>query len=287
LEKLLSSYDNLPQQIPPESGVWLGFGDRGVEIHEGETLIGRSASSGVVLDDPLVSRTHARIVVRRGGVTIEDLKSANGVLVNGEPLLRARVLVSGDRVVIGEQSFVVFIATRTEPPPPSSLERRSPTVTRLRVSSVPEEERSEATRKGDAIDLLGNVAEKVLALGRGDEAERILSSYLRNLLQTARVNGVDAIVAEKAATYAVRLAETTGKGTWVDYTFELYGIAKRPLPGPIVDGLYASLRRTASPSIKAFREYLSVMRTVGPKLGPSDRFLMRRVEGLEALSVFK
>jgi len=282
----LGSYDNLPRQIPAENTVWLRFGDHGVEIHEGETLVGRSASSGLVLDDPLVSRTHARIVVSRGSVTIEDLKSANGVLVNGEPLLRARVLVSGDQVVIGEQNFVVFVATRTEPPPSSGLEPRVPPLGGLRVSPAPEAERSEATRKGEAIDLLGSVAEKVLALGRGDEAERILSSYLRNLLQTARVNGVDPIVAEKAATYAVRLAETTGKGTWVDYTFELYGIVKRPLPGPIVDGLYASLRRMASPSIRAFREYLSVMRTVGPKLGPSDRFLMRRIEGLEALSVF-
>ena len=281
----MGSYDNLPRQMPHESGIWLRFGDRGVELHEGETLVGRSASSGIVLDDPLVSRTHARIVVSRGSVTIEDLKSANGVLVNGEPLLRARVLASGDRVVIGEQSFVVFVATKTEPPPSSSLERRVPPLRSLHASPS-EAERCESTRKGDAIDLLGSVAEKVLALGRGDEAERILSSYLRNLLQTARINGVDPIVAEKAATYAVRLAETTGKGTWVDYTFELYGIVKRPLPAPIVDGLYASLRRTASPSIRVFREYISAMRTVGPTLGPSDRFLMRRIEGLEALSVF-
>jgi pSer/pThr/pTyr-binding forkhead associated (FHA) protein len=283
----LGSYDNLPRQIPAENGVWLRFGDHDTEISEGETLLGRSATCAIVLDDPLVSRTHARIVVRRGTVTIEDLKSANGVLVNGEPLLRARGLSSGDRVVIGEQSFLIFIATKTDPPPSSSLERRAQPPSRLRGFSAPERERSEATRKGDAIDLLGSVAEKVLALGRGDEAERILSSYLRNLLQTARVNGVDAIVAEKAATYAVRLAETTGKGAWVDFTFELYGIVKRPLPGHLVERLYASLRRIAAPSIRPFREYVSLMRRVETKLGPSDRFLMRRIEGLEALSVFK
>jgi hypothetical protein len=73
----------------------------------------------------------------------------------------------------------------------------------------------------------------------------------------------------------------------VDFTFELYGIVKRPLPAPLVEQLYASLRRIAAPSIKPFREYISVLRTVEPKLGPSDRFLMRRIEGLEALSVFK
>jgi hypothetical protein len=284
----LGSSDKLPRQIPSESGgVWLRFDDHDVEIYEGETQLGRSTTCAVVLDDPLVSRTHARIVVRRGTVTIEDLKSANGVLVNGEPVLRARVLSSGDQVVIGQQSFAIFIATKTEPPPSSSLERRALPASRLPAFSVLDRERSEATRKGDAIDLLGSVAEKVFALGRGDEAERILSSYLRNLLQTARVNGVDFVVAEKAATYAVRLAETTGKGAWVDFTFELYGIVKRPLPGPLVEQLYESLRRIAAPSIKPFREYISVLRTVEARLGPSDRFLMRRIEGLEALSVFK
>jgi hypothetical protein len=180
---------------------------------------------------------------------------------------------------------VLFVVAKTEPPPPSSLERRASQQSSLRGFSSLEDERSEATRRGDTIDLLGSVAEKVLALGRGDEAERILSSYLRNLLQTARANGVDPIVTEKAATYAVRLAETTRKGAWVDYCFELYGIVKRPLPAPIVDQLYGSLRKIEAPSIKPFREYLSVLRAA--KLGPSDRFLMRRIEGLESLSLFK
>jgi len=222
-------------------------------------------------------------------IAIEDLKSQNGVLVNGEPMLRSCVLVSGDRVIVGQQSFVVFVAVKAEPPLPSSEERRvAPTLSDLRTFSAMEVERSESTRKGDALDLLGSVAEKVLALGRGDEAERIMSSYLRNLLKTARINGeVDPIVAEKAATYAVRRAEATGKGTWVDYTFELYGIVRRPVPGHIVDHLYGSLRKTSAPSINVFREYLSVLRAAGPKLGPSDRFLMRRIEGLEALSVLK
>jgi len=286
----LGSRDNLPRQAPAEStGAWLRFGDRDVEIGEGETLVGRSATCAVILDDPLVSRTHARIVLNRGVVTIEDLKSQNGVLVNGEPVLRARVLASGDRIIIGQQSFEVFVTARTEPPPPSSEERRAaPLPSNRHALSTTDAERSESTRKGDAIDLLGSVAEKVLALGRGDEAERIMSSYLRNLLKTARINGeVDPIVAEKAAAYAVRMAEATGKGTWVDYTFELYGIVRRPLPAPIVEHLYASLRKITAPSINAFREYLSVLRAEGPKLGPSDRFLMRRIEGLEALSVLK
>lgn len=275
---------------PTSSGagrICLRFGDHDVELAEGETLIGRSPKCEIVLDDPLVSRTHARIFVNHGSVTIEDMKSANGVLVNGEALVRARVLSSGDRVVIGQQSFQLVVGPKTVGP--AMVERRTArTLSNLRDFSITETERSEATRKGDALELLGGVADKVLALGRGDEAERILSSYLRNLLQSARVGGeLDASVAEKAALYAVRIAEVTGKGTWVDYAFELYALVKRPLPGPIVERLYASLRKISSPSIATFRQYLSVLRGVESGLGPSDRFLVRRIEGLESLGVLK
>jgi hypothetical protein len=197
------------------------------------------------------------------------------------------VLSPGDRVVIGQQSFQLVFGSKAGAAP--AAERRTArTLSNFREFSITENERSEATRKGDALDLLGGVADKVLALGRGDEAERILSSYLRNLLQTARVGGeLDISVAEKAAMYAVRIAEVTGKGTWVDYTFDLYAIVKRPLPGPVVERLYGSLRKISSPSINVFRQYLSALRSVDATLGPSDRFLVRRIEGLEALSVLK
>ena len=85
----------------------------------------------------------------------------------------------------------------------------------------------------------------------------------------------------------MRIAEVTTKGIWVYYAFDLYTIAKRPLPGPVVERLYASLRKISSPSISVFRQYLSALRGVESSFGPSDRFLVRRIEGLEALAVLK
>jgi hypothetical protein len=271
--------------------VWLRFGDHDVELLPGETIIGRSPKCQLVLDDLLVSRSHARIVTKQGTVTIEDLGSANGVLVNGERLMRARVLVSGDRVVIGQQTFQVQISMDSDLPKKNRLSARTlsgfkgadPEVRTQEMSQV-----SEATRKGDAFALLIGVAEKVLALGRGDEAERILASFLRNLLQNAKVGGtLDPATAEKAALYAMRIAEATGKGLWVDYLFELYSVAKRPLPGPVVDRLYESIRKLSPVSALVFRQYRSVLRLVEPELGPADRFLMRRIEGLESLGALK
>jgi pSer/pThr/pTyr-binding forkhead associated (FHA) protein len=284
---------------PPTQGafaqaarVWLRFNDYEVELAQGETIVGRSPKCQLVMDDPLVSRAHARIFVNGAAVTIEDMGSSNGVLVNGERLARARVIVNGDRVVIGQQSFVLGTTTAARE---DDDRKRTGAQTLSGFQSWNEEskaahdqDRSEATRKSDALELLAGVAEKVLALGRGDEAERILGSYLRNMLLSARSRGdIDAGHAEKAATYAVRIAEVTGKGAWVDYAFELYTVLKRPLPAPIVERLYEALRKLQPVSVTVFRQYLAALRTVESQFGPSDRFLLRRLEGLESLGAMR
>lgn len=270
--------------------VWLRFGDHDVELAQGETIIGRSPRCQLVIDDALVSRSHARITVSRGTVTIEDLGSANGVIVNGERLQRARALTSGDQILLGKQSLLLLVSQSTEPPQSQRMHART-------ISSLPvpesspaaratEPEKSEATRKGEAIDLIGSVVEKMLSLGRGDEAERMIATYLRNLLQVAKMRSeVDLRVAEKAANYAVLIAIATGKGTWVDYAFELYAVVKRPLPAPVIDRLYESLRKLSPVSANGFRQYLAVLRAEEAQFGPSERFLLRRIEGIEALGV--
>jgi len=98
---------------------------------------------------------------------------------------------------------------------------------------------------------------------------------------------VDPALAEKAVNHAVRLAQATGKGTWVDYAFELYTIVKRPLPAPALERLYESMRKVAPVSASVYRQYLSVLREIEAEFGPAERFLFRRLEGLEALGALK
>lgn len=62
--------------------------------------IGRLAGCDLVLDDPQVSRQHARIVQRDGQLTLEDLDSANGVFVNGQRVTSAP-LHAGDELQVG------------------------------------------------------------------------------------------------------------------------------------------------------------------------------------------
>lgn len=82
-----------------------------IDLPQGDTLVGRSANCQVTLDDPLVSREHARIRIQGGAVTIEDLGSRNGVQVGGKAISRVASLHNGDRIRIGTQEFV-FLAVQ-------------------------------------------------------------------------------------------------------------------------------------------------------------------------------
>jgi hypothetical protein len=68
--------------------------------------IGRQPGSAVLLDDPKVSRLHARLAVTPGGVWLEDCHSTNGTRVNGQRVTR-HLLRRGDGIQIGATQFKV------------------------------------------------------------------------------------------------------------------------------------------------------------------------------------
>ena len=71
------------------------------ELEAGTYLIGRGGSCRLRFPLPDVSERHAILTVRDGKAILEDLHSANGTLVNGEPVEEAVVLDSGMVVQIG------------------------------------------------------------------------------------------------------------------------------------------------------------------------------------------
>jgi hypothetical protein len=146
----------------------------------------------------------------------------------------------------------------------------------------------EHSKKADAFRLLGGVADKALALGRHEEAERILSSLLGQLLESARGGAkLQPEVLEQAGRYGARLAGATSKGSWVDYVIELYSLHERVLPALVVDELYAVLRKASVPSLALIRDYLAILREAAPGLSPTERFLLQRIEGLERLAALR
>ncbi len=64
-------------------------------------LLGRDPAADVVLAHPLVSRRHARVAPRAGGVVVSDLVSANGTFVNGRRVPGSAALKPGDRIDVG------------------------------------------------------------------------------------------------------------------------------------------------------------------------------------------
>jgi pSer/pThr/pTyr-binding forkhead associated (FHA) protein len=70
------------------------------------TTVGRDSSAGLQIEDDSLSRLHARLDRDGGTLTVSDLKSRNGVNVNGEPVLRA-ALEAGDLVQFGNVAFEV------------------------------------------------------------------------------------------------------------------------------------------------------------------------------------
>ena len=81
-----------------------------------------------MLDEPGVSREHARLYEEAGRFFVEDLKSFNGTKVNGQKIARPAELKDGDTVAMG-QVVIAFVAgpIRTSKPPPPVPES-APTV---------------------------------------------------------------------------------------------------------------------------------------------------------------
>ena len=280
---------------------WLEYQGRTFELRPGEILIGRSSNCQLVLDDGLVSRKHAQIVVTEEQATVEDFGSANGVFVNNKRVSGSEQLKAGDQLQIGKQQFTVCSVARQIAVP---VERRmaetlhgarspndvsfAPASDRADTKSELKQPEVEATQRAEALELLGGVADKVLALGRGEEAERVLSTALGNVLnEVKRGREPAARVISKAAIYAGKLAEATAHGRWVDYTIDLYAGLRRPMPIELVDQMYAVIRRVDAVSQQGLRAYLSILHAQTQAFAPNERFAIQRLEGLERLVALK
>ena len=272
-----------------------------LEMAEGEFAIGRSANCQLSLDDPLVSRRHAVFLVRGGDIRVEDLGSRNGVLVNGQRIEGTVKVAAGDKVLIGSQELTVIeVPDEAASLLRSTLVDRRPTMTRLatdltteeynvtKIAVVAADAEQSYVKRLDGFRVLGSVAEKALAMGRADEAERVLASSLAEVIEASRKGRVLAApLAEQATRFAAKLASATGKGAWVDYVVEIYATLQRPAPAIVIDELYGAFRKVGSVDVARVKAYVEALREQLPTFGPADRFLFQRIEGLERLATLR
>ncbi|MEO8900930.1 MAG: FHA domain-containing protein [Polyangiaceae bacterium] len=244
----------------------LRYNDRDIDLPHGEFVIGRAATCQLSLDDPLVSRNHATLNVGADSVVVADLGSRNGVRVNGDRVESKRTLAHGDQISIGSQDMVVI----------SRREFAADTLIQA------------PTQRVATFGLLGILADKALAMGKGEEAEKLLFEQLDQLLVDAqRGVNVPTETTERASDYAVKLGSATSNGRWVDYIFKLHTALGRPCPAPVVDELYTVLRKVKAVNLAVLRGYLECLHDLSGNFGPADRFLLSRIEGLERLAAAK
>jgi SARP family transcriptional regulator, regulator of embCAB operon len=82
---------------------------RQYQLNDATIRIGRFTDNDVVLDDTDVSRHHAVITDTGTSFVITDLRSTNGVEVQGKRIRGSVILGGGDQIRIGSQEFTVEI----------------------------------------------------------------------------------------------------------------------------------------------------------------------------------
>lgn len=266
-----------------------------LELNEGTFAVGRNASCQLSLDDPLVSRRHAIFEHQDGRVTIEDLNSRNGVIVNGHRIETKVSLDVGDRILIGSQELTLLAAREGGAVvdgglgkmtlPKMRLNTPSSGLPQIQLEADPE---PSMVRRADQFKLLSGVADKALAMGKSGEAERLLASALADVIEATRAGRpLPPTLVDQAAKFSAKLATATGKGGWADYVIELYAAQKRPCPASVIDELYNAMRKITSVDLNRLRGYVAMLRQNLPRYGPAERFLFQRLEGLERLAALR
>lgn len=84
-------------------------------------LVGRRSLCDIRLDYPNISSQHCELDMESGYWQVRDLRSTNGVKVNGQRV-EVQVLMPGDMLTIGKHDFEVVYQPTSDGPPPSLSE---------------------------------------------------------------------------------------------------------------------------------------------------------------------
>jgi hypothetical protein len=226
------------------------------DLPRGATLIGRSSDCHVTIEDPLVSRQHARIVIDGDDATLQDLGSRNGVKVNGVGIRGPAKLKDGDRLRVGTQELVFC---RVEQAANASAKTtgflRHCAKCRLpypqEVVACPNcgatEQLDEETLSGQfgassqgswSVQLLIEVLEKALSLSRVADAERILRRASAQLEERiVQHEEVDARQLATLADAATRVSLQSGDPTWGCWAVQVYRRVPHVPDGELIDRL--------------------------------------------------
>ncbi|KPK16226.1 MAG: hypothetical protein AMJ62_06445 [Myxococcales bacterium SG8_38] len=252
-------------------------------------------------------------------VVVEDQGSRNGVAVNGVRINAPRRLAHMDRVYIGSQELVLIDAAKLRDTSKETTDyvvcescgaingvakRRCGECgkrlnaaggetlvsvnTNGRVDSSSHAWGAEDTRTARALDVIAGIASKAIAMGRYEEAERILMPHLDTLLERALTNrrlsdsekdDPDLLFAG-ATRYALQLAQGLRNNRWIDWVFRIHTATGRLMEAETIEALHSLVRSNKYSRSEHLRAYLRVIQNGATEYGAAERFLVRRLEGL-------
>ncbi len=244
---------------------------RGQELllTEGTYLLGRDATCHILLDDPKVSRRHARLNVQREQVVIEDLGSMNGLYVNGVRLSGTQPLFDGDWLTAGAEELELVIGEgRRARTPVSTVDEVTPVSSSdakdalRRISEPPED--TDTTQKSRALEILASIADRALDMGRLQDAEDLLKTTLLDVIHEANAgHQLEPDSLDFAVRYSLRLAQSTGKPRWFDYAVDLLRSQRVACSPSTVTALRLTLKELPAVDPQRLENYAETLRRDG------------------------
>ena len=274
------------------------------DLPQGSTLIGRSSDCQVTIEDPLVSRQHARIDITGDTVMLHDLGSRNGVKVNGKGSKTPVALKDGDRLRVGTQELVFCEVAAA----PALTKMSNKTTGFLRycarcqmpypqeIGTCPncgsDEQLEEETLSGHLeahnqdgwnVQLLVEVFDHAMKLERFADGERILRRATTEV-EERFLNGqpVDPKRLELVAQAAARLALSAQEPEWGRWVAEVYRRTTALPPVAVIDKLMDIGRLERADLTDAVEQLLVHARSLGPPRSDDDRRSLAQLETLRA-----
>jgi len=107
-------------------------------LEKDELYLGRDVNNDIVVNDPEVSRRHARLVKQGEDFYFEDMGSTNGTFISGQRLANPVLLQPGTKITIGERVELSYVVVSTDPSATVIAPRRvEPAVQRPPVAPPP------------------------------------------------------------------------------------------------------------------------------------------------------
>ncbi len=266
------------------------------DLPSDEVFIGRDASCELTVDDPLVSRKHARIFVQAGEAWIEDLGSRNGVRVDGRSISGPTVLRDGAHLRVGTQEMHLRRSAEkrrhpagrvstgflvhcehcdrpfgTDEPSCPHCGREEPSV------STCSELNSTDSASAWSMELLVAAMSRASSLGRSADTERLLIQA-KDALES--VGGhVERRRLDQFASAALELALKNDSPNWAEWALKIF-VERGLLPNPQMSQRLSELPPSSRNSIVPQVDEL--LRATPPD-GANDAI---DLEALEALRSF-